>query len=142
MNDDYLKMVLALPDEFFEGWEWKAGDKAITITSHREVMIISNELISKSKYPGFIKVIYPYSDDDTPEFLKIHHVRPIPSQEQLQQIMDMGPIGFIEDFYEYAQDPLHEGMDASIFHIDLNCFTLAYVMDRKYKKYWDGESWI
>ena len=31
MNEEYLKMVLALPDEFFEGWEWKEGDRFILI---------------------------------------------------------------------------------------------------------------
>ena len=29
LNEEYIKMILALPDEFFADWEWQAGDRAI-----------------------------------------------------------------------------------------------------------------
>lgn len=139
LNDEYLKMILALPDEFYEGWEWKAGDEVYARNWNMEFLVsfVSPNGVSATKLNSLTPTVTINPDVPINE-----NIRPIPSQEQLQQIMDMSPIGFIEDFYEYAQDPLHEGMDASIFYIDLNCFTLAYVMDRKYKKYWDGESWI
>lgn len=27
MTDEYLKMILALPEEFFNDWEWNDGDQ-------------------------------------------------------------------------------------------------------------------
>ncbi|MEN6291580.1 MAG: hypothetical protein ABFD07_06135, partial [Methanobacterium sp.] len=29
LPDAYIKMVLALPDEFFKDWQWKEGDQFI-----------------------------------------------------------------------------------------------------------------
>ena len=109
MDETYLKMILALPDEFFDGWEWQAGDKAL----------INNEV-----------------------WTVFGGTRPIPSQEQLQKMMNLNPIKFIEDLFRYASEPIKNNMDISIFSIDMNCFTLAYVMDRKFGKGWDGEHWV
>jgi hypothetical protein len=32
-NDTYIKMVLALPDDFFRDWEWQAGDGSVKSSS-------------------------------------------------------------------------------------------------------------
>jgi hypothetical protein len=78
------------------------------------------------------------------EFFTVHgwKKRPLPNQKQLQSTLGLTPIKFIEEFYEYAQEPLKETEDPEIFKVDMECFTLAYVVDRKYGKYFDGEKWI
>ena len=82
-----------------------------------------------------------YLDDDR-EILVSNPLRLIPRQEQLQKMMNLNPIKFIEDLFRYASEPIKKNMDISIFSVDMNCFTLAYVMDRKFSKGWDGDYWV
>lgn len=127
----YQKMVLALPPEFFDGWEWKAGDK----------------VLHKHDYLGEWKIEY-ILDNGIAHVLSINNGNvfglyiPLPSQKQLQSMLGLDPIHLIDDLYEYAQEPTWPGMDNEQFKTDMECFTLAYVMDRKFKKYWDGVKWI
>lgn len=138
ISEEYIKMILALPEEFFDGWDWKEGDMFLYKESDSEefsIGYIGTHILERNKPISWMDVVYdPYET--------LRGLRPIPSQEQLQKMMGMSPIDFIEDFYEYAQEPIGEDMNPSIFYIDLNCFTLAYVMDRKFKKYWNGAAWI
>lgn len=127
----YHKMVLALPPEFYEIWEWQAGDRVLHKQECSEEweteFIIDNgiaHIISVNKGNVFGKFI------------------PLPSQRQLQSMLCLDPIHFIENLYEYAQEPLLSNLDIEQFKMDMECFTLAYVMDRKFKMYWDGEKWI
>lgn len=157
MDDQYIKMVLALPDEIFKDVRPKFGDIYWVETYQgwnegysRKTYAVCDTVFRNGDYSLILQdqtqvdfrlyaVNFKYNRRDDVIYWKKWLV---PSQEHLRQIMDMSPIEFIEDLYEYAHEPIREGMDASIFYIDLNCFTLAYVMDRKCKKYWDGESWV
>lgn len=139
----FQKMVLGLPPEFFEGWEWNAGDKAILIDDHykRTVIVINTTPQIYTQKLERAELLYPGSMNQ--EFITeaFDRLRPLPSQKQLQSMLDLSPINFIEDLYEYAQEPLLPGMDTEQFETDMECFTLAYVMDRTFKIYWDGEKW-
>lgn len=127
----FQKMVIALPPEFFEGWQWKAGDEVLH--KHDYLGEWENEYILDN---GIARVI---SKNDGNVFgLYI----PLPSQKQLQSMLDLSPIDFINDLNEYAQEPMFPGMGNEQFKTDMECFTLAYVMDRKFKMNWDGEKWV
>lgn len=137
-NPEYIKMVLALPDEFFEGWEWQAGDKAL----------VNNEVwtVFGGNTNGMVVIgenLQLFSIGNLDFSYKIgEKARPIPSQEQLQKMTGLTPIGFIEDLYEYSQEPPQPDEDNEIFMVGLTSFTLAYVVYRKYGRYWNGEVWV
>lgn len=87
MDKEYLNMVLALPDDFFENWRWKAGDKGLIISEEREVIMLGQT--------G--QLIWYYDRGDllfNPEYVKndiatieINYIRPLPNQEQLQEML-------------------------------------------------------
>jgi len=124
-------MVIALPPEFFEGWQWKAGDKVLHKQNNFEEWEI--EFIPDN---GIAHIISFNNGDVFGLYI------PLPNQNQLQSMLDISPLDFIEDFYEYAHEPLLPDMDNEQFKTDMECFTLAYVMDRKFKMFWDGEKWL
>jgi len=137
MDSEYIKMVLALPDEFFEGWEWRHCDYAINLDNIEKGRATPLE----EQFHTEFKILYVDSCFKDTEWVFKDRVRPIPSQEQLQKMVGLSPNEFIEDLSDYTCEPVKEAEDLSIFH-DMNCFTLAYVMDRKYGKYWNGDAWI
>lgn len=124
-------MILALPDEFFEGWEWKAGDRVLHKLEYSDEW--KTEFILDN---GIAYIISLNKGNVWGKYI------PLPSQEQLQKMVGLSPNEFIEDLSDYTCEPVKEDEDLSIFHIDMNCFTLAYVMDRKYGKYWNGVAWV
>jgi len=81
-NSEYIKMILALPDEFFEGWEWNYGDTFILkVASDKWIVhhIGDFELINND-----IGTWTPIGGCES-TFEKVEEARrPIPSQEQLQ----------------------------------------------------------
>ncbi len=84
MDKEYIKMVLALPEEFFKDWKWQVGDRAIS-TNHdnKEAMVVDFDVWTDPKvihvlYFGMVGYTYLQSLD---------FLRPLPSQRQLQEML-------------------------------------------------------
>lgn len=142
MDDTYLKMVLALPDEFFKGWKWKDGDQ-VYLTEEIDEYSCSDD---HGLYTVFDGLLANDGFLNTENWLYVRAIdfkngRPIPSQEQLQDMMELSVPNFINEFFEFSESIPNE-KEYPIFRTNMDCFTLAYVMDRKFKKYWDGENWM
>lgn len=143
MDKEYLNMVLALPDSFFEGWEYKDGDLFWLVKDNDGDYTPSQDHGVYTVVDGLLATT-GWHDIEIWSKVKgftLEEGRPIPSQEQLQKMVNLTPAEYIDDLYNYTNEPAHENSDQSIFFIDMKCFTLAYVMDRKYRKYWNGTSW-
>ncbi len=139
MNDEYLRMVLALPEEFFEGWEWREGDQFYIKGYGEDTHVIGDAVLFKKK-PHYWKGYLVYGDWD---YFKLV---PVPSQEQLQSI--------IKKYITENEFPLTdrvllcEFMDHVIYYREkefeccsLDVMWLDFAMCRIYKKTWDGEKW-
>jgi hypothetical protein len=81
MDEEYKKMVLSLPDEFFDGWEYKNGDTILLKeNSGWNVYHIGDYLLEDGRI-GFI-------DGWECEFMpEDHEIKPLPNQEQLQEML-------------------------------------------------------
>lgn len=40
ISEEYKKMVLALPEKFFENWKWQAGDDAVIILNNKIIVFL------------------------------------------------------------------------------------------------------
>ena len=131
MDEMYLKMILALTDEFFDGWEWNAGDRAILLDDHykREVLVINThyQIISSR----VAKLLFPGSLEGCKTEEHITRLRPIPRQEQLQKLSgldwDLYYHDLVKNYSEY-----NSAEQAG----------LAMIMYTKCGKIWDGEQWL
>lgn len=85
----YLKMILALPDTFFDGWEWQAGDKALSINDQykRELLLLTTAPLKKLNSNDNVTLLFPHSVDGVTVEEYIFNLRPIPRQEQLQEML-------------------------------------------------------
>lgn len=128
MDENYLKMVLALPDEFFEGWEWKAGDKVYARNWNMEFLVsfVSPNGVSATKLNNLTPTITINPDVPINE-----NIRPILSQEQLQKISKLD-----WDLYYYDLLKRYSDYDTA------EQAGLAMIMYAKYAKKWDGEAWL
>ena len=127
MDETYLKMILALDDEFFDGWEWQAGDKAL----------VNNEVwtVFGGNSNGMVVIgenLQQFSIGDLDFSYKIgDKARPIPRQEQLQKLSgldwDLYYHDLVKNYSEY-----NSAEQAG----------LAMIMYTKCGKIWDGEQWL
>lgn len=148
-NSEYIKMILALPDEFFEGWEWNYGDTFILkVASDKWIVhhIGDFELINND-----IGTWTPIGGCES-TFEKVEEARrPIPSQEQLQDIMKkhwfkldstVQSYGVMKYFCNWFQAHWIRYPDYKEVENDsITSIWLRYVMDFIYYKTWDGERW-
>jgi hypothetical protein len=124
MSDEYLQMVLALPDEFFKDWKWEDGDAFLYkmdgdwIESYIGQYAIENNVIME---PNLVEYFIPVEGE----------IRPLPSQKQLQEIS-----GLDWDLYYHDIVKNYSEYDSA------EQAGLARVMYVKYHKKWDGEKWI
>ena len=125
-SSGYLKMILALSDEFFEGWEWKHCDYGINLDNIEKGRVIPLEEMFHTEF----KILYVDSFFKDTEWILKDRVRPIPSQEQLQKLSgldwDLYYHDFVKNYSEY--DSAEQA-------------GLAMIMYMKYGKMWDGEKW-
>jgi hypothetical protein len=147
-NPEYIKMVLALPDEFFEDWEWNYGDTFILKVASDKWMVhyigdfeLTNDDIGTWEPIGGCESTFEKVEEAR---------RPVPSQEQLQKIC----INYENkhNLYSNSNDFLiSEHFIASVIEGDLieNIETktlgemwLEFVVFLKYAKRWDGEKWV
>jgi hypothetical protein len=131
-------MILALPKSFFENWEWRAGDRAIT-SDGREVMVIDSPSTLRARGNGAVKVIYPYSVYDEYDMFNKNSLRCKFTQKQLQEISGIKGLVFLARFNDFLEKPVKD--DEDIIQ-DMDCFTLSFIMDLKCGKYWNGKYWI
>ena len=124
-NDMYLKMVSVLPDEFFDGWEWQAGDKyLINYGDYWDIGFIGDSSIENREVGYYFITVG--------EFQKFREeLRPLPSQEQLQKLSgldwDLYYHDLVKNYSEYDSDE-QAG--------------LAMITYMKYGKIWNGTKWI
>ena len=150
MDEMYLKMILALTDEFFDGWEWNAGDRAILLDDHykREVLVINThyQIISSR----VAKLLFPGSLEGCKTEEHITRLRPLPSQEQLQKML----IDFENKDSKYKHSNyfiISERFIAVVIEGDLVAdmenktlteMWLEFVVYLMRNKTWNGTKWI
>ena len=136
INSEYLKMILALPNEFFKGWGWKDGDSFIRL------------------YDGHIGYLGNYKIDElSVQFTWgstwagcLEDIRPIPSQGQLigmisnhsmLKTVKLTELQVIERVSQW-----HVRRDPCV--IQNKCCEQLYleVLQWLNDKTWDGETWI
>lgn len=153
MNEEYLKMVLALPDEFFEGWEWKEGDRFILINRKKgKIVDYQDGTIGDSVLEnGEVGYIWTSGYSGEYGFEKYYsEIKPIPNQEQLQKkCIDFENVG---KRYTHSNDfsiskrfialVIEGDLVKNIEEKTLNEMWLEFVEYLVFGKKWDGESWI
>ncbi len=136
IDPEYIKMVLALPDEFFKGWEWKAGDYALLIRNNKEIRFIrSNGILNQALFTGLDDVTKVY-------MVGFDQIIPIPSQERLQKML-IDKMGWsqrsllihVNKWFDYI---IINSLPVESFEIELLKFYQYFINDCE----WDGEKWI
>jgi len=137
-------MILALPDEFFDGWEWTEGDKFLC----REPYYGEESIIHPIGYEWNVHTIGDHELRDNEIYKgdyelayrkRKEKIRPLPRQEQLQKMSGISAFTFIHMLHSFSEDQLQYG---NKIPYDINCITLAFLMELKYGKHWDGDHWI
>ena len=146
MNEEYLKMILALPEEFFEGWEFNNGDQVYLIEEIEDYSpskeyglytvfdgLLANEelLITENLY---VRVI------------DFKNGRPIPSQGQLigmisnhsmlktVKLTDLQVIERVSQWHVRRDPCMIQNKCCEQLYLEV----LQWLND----KTWDGETWI
>lgn len=130
-------MILALPEDFFKDWKLEIGDLVIAIGPNKVMKFYSDD---GKELGGHWKTVVYLDSGSTVAIC--NELRPIPNQKQLQEMLNLSPIKFIEGIFKFASSKIPKDADLSIYSIDMECFTLAYVMEMKFGKYWNGENWV
>lgn len=147
-DQEYIKMILALDDEFFKGWEWKAGDKALSINDQykRELLLLTTAPLEKLNSNDNVTLLFPHSVDGVTVDEYIFNLRPLPSQEQLQEIIkkqclshnvklkDIEILKRVVDWH-IRRDPKHT------LERSAECLFLEVVQWLN-DKTWNGEAWV
>jgi hypothetical protein len=165
ISNEYLKMVLSLPEEFFEDWEWKTGDRAILLDDSykREVMILNTDTeISRHKLK-VAKLLFPGSLNGVKTEERFERLRPISSQEQLQEMCInfhmkhngmtrkraiLHVMGFWADTltrkHDFEYKKVEDNLDYEYFGDpeDFSILMLKYTVSLIYMLTWDGEQWV
>jgi len=138
MDTQYLKMILALPYKFFEGWEYKLGDSILIggeVAYTGVVGVYRREVIRCDVLVGV-----GFESD----------IRPIPSQEQLQNKI-INHVNKKHPHYECNDFTLSKKFIAYVIEGDLvqnienkplKVMWLEFAEYVIYGKTWDGEAWI
>lgn len=143
MTDDlYLKMCLALPENFFDGWELQTGDKVIKISNCKQVVYLW-----KAEEWAWYYNYHPSFSNEVGSAIKLREIKPIPSQEQLQnRVMkkrSLSPYCLAQCFYEWlAYEALGKADSDEWFFVPLVCRWLEYVVYSELSLRWNGEKWL
>jgi len=135
ITDEYLKMILALPEEFFDGWKWKEGDQFLRYNHECKYVEIQGHVGNYALYSYTGKIC---NINETGDYVE-GDLRPVPSQEQLQKMSGISAFTFIHMLHSFSEDQLQYG---NKIPYDINCITLAFLVNLKYNYIWDGEKWI
>ena len=139
MNELYKKMILALPSNFFENWEWKAGDKAFSLKREKELMVVefdvwSDPRIIHAKFIG--EVGYTYLEN-------LETLRPLPNQKQLQSLAirkesDSSNVFILIEFTAYVKERGYKWYKNK----SMECLWLEFLMDTKHHFDWKKDKWV
>ena len=148
MDEMYLKMILALSDEFFEGWEWKHCDYGINLDNIEKGRVIPLEEMFHTEF----KILYVDSFFKDIEWILKDRVRPIPSQEQLQKMLESKMLTTggnrwhvfctFDEFVRSEYERRSFWKTGTLITDSFEMLWLACVMKEKYGKTWDGEKWM
>jgi len=150
MNEMYLKMILALPDEFFDGWEWQAGDKALSINDQykRELLLLTTAPLEKLNYNDNVTLLFPHSVDGVTVEEYIFNLRPIPRQEQLQKIAkklleneakrEVTNLELLKEFYYFCGDHCAPEYKDETF----GCLWMQFIVMHRDNKLWIEGNWV
>lgn len=148
-DETYIKMVLALPPEFFKDWKINDGDKFWLTDDTDEWYVPSNEYEAYTIMDG--KLVSHVVDPEDWIFASLDVGRPIPTQEQLQDMMkkyyrenrkwymqeDPTDFELLQRFIEMLLCAPDASKGDSIKMMWLKC--LVWEM---YEKNWNGSSWV
>lgn len=145
-DDQYIKMILALPDEFFKGWEWKVGDNLIILSNkyNGEAIIIDADLKYNKESVECMSLNSEYI-----VFINLNSCIPIPSQEQLQEMIlnyQENTTGnrfnnwkLIKEFYNFINCGILKCVPETYTAREL---WLQYLMHVVCNHRWNGEVWL
>lgn len=141
-EDVYKKMVLALPEEFFQGMVLEKGDKVIALGPNIVMRYISSDGIYFDEKWKAVE----YLDGDR-EVSISNKLRPLPNQKQLLKIyQDKNDIKFesmsLLWFANWFVNTVTERHDFCLKHRSAETIMLMWVQETCYNMMWDGEKWI
>jgi hypothetical protein len=146
MSDDkYIKMVLALPAEFFRGRDYKLGD-TILIKGHLDnkwhVGHIGDYVIEDGEV-GTIQ------GEECEFYIENRDLRYLPNQKQLQDMakkalfyehgLEFDNWKLLVDFYHVTHDSFFRVFSPTEYTLDM--MWLQYVVKILFNKKWNGEKW-
>jgi hypothetical protein len=158
VEDNYIKMVLALPDEFFKDWKYEDGDQVFLLEDIDDYSSSFDPWIGT--YTVFDGCIATDGLHNIEEWTYVEYVvrerklKPIPSQRQLQDmLMAHKPhkvesfVGDLHALFFNFRTWIQNGDEDSWwdFRDELENFDqawLCYAMEVLYNKNWNGEKWI
>ena len=152
MTNEYQKMVLALPADFFQDWVWQEGDKFLchepTKRSdklpHNPIeygwiihTIGDHELYEGEIYKKDYELAYKKRKDK---------IRPLPSQKQLLEIYKKKQGDQFESlsllwFANWFEAKVTEYHSFCLKNRSSDCIVLMFVQEKCYNKKWDGKAW-
>jgi len=158
MDDLYNKMILALPDDFFNGWELEDGDQVYlfkdiddyTCSEKHGLYTIFDNLLANNG------VTYTENWHYAIWIISDGLIRPIPSQKQLQSIIkqhwlksddtvkDYDVLVFFQDWFRarYGSNYTYGIQYKEIENESIDCIWLRYAMHVIYNKTWNGNAWV
>lgn len=142
-DPEYLKMVLALPEDFFENWKWQVGDKQVLQCKSGKLY---HKLVCEEDVGTvYIDTNYSYLDCSQAR------MRPIPSQEQLQKMLksniltDAGNLWHVfctfDEFVHSEYERRSFLKTGKLISDSFEMLWLSCVMKTKYNQIWDGNVW-
>lgn len=150
MLDQYIKMVLTLPEEFFKGWEYKDGD-FIIIFPHRYKEYLGEYNVS-GIYLCFNNLLCRKENEHTNHWIparwvKFEDGRPLPSQEQLLQIyterkgLQYSSLALLW-LANWIEDKVTDDHGFCFEYESAEAIALLWVQETCFDKTWDGTKWI
>lgn len=138
MNELYKKMILALPSNFFENWEWQNGDRFL----HKELgsKFWNEKAIGDHEVTSGNTVLYFIPDyQDVLE----GEIRPLPSQKQLQSLAirkesDSSNVFILIEFTAYVKERGYKWYKNK----SMECLWLEFLMDTKHHFDWKKDKWV
>jgi hypothetical protein len=145
MDEQYLTMILALPDKFFDGWIWHHCDFAINLDNVEKGRVTPLE----EQFHTEFKIMYVDSIFKDTEWVFKDRVRPVPNQEQIQKmILDnqekqtgnrYNDFKLLNLYNEYINSNIFKYVPVIYSAVEL---WLQYAALKIYNMKWDGEKWI
>lgn len=142
-SDEYIKMVLSLPKEFFKDWVLKDGDAFILkekgIFKDGDAFVLKDKGKWEVGYFGNVEVdivspvIFPLTETKLSELRG--DITPLPSQKQLQERSTL-------DWWTFYSAIVHQSDITYPRNEPCECACLRQTMWILEGKRWNGEKWV